>query len=147
MTTFDPITAALAMGKLAIERIWPDPTQRAEQLYKLEQLGQQGNLAELNAHVQMMTMQMEINKVEAQHGSLFVAGPRPFILWVGGFSLAWAGLIHPLLMWVWAFAGVAGDPPPMIESGALTVITSALLGVGGMRSFDKTKGAHSKGIS
>lgn len=147
MTTFDPISAALSLGKVAIERIWPDPEKRAEQLFKLEQLADAGDARAMNAHVQVMLGQIEINKREAEHGSLFVAGPRPFVLWVGGFSLAWAGLIHPMLVWAWAFADMTGTPPPMIEATALTTITGALLGVGGMRSFDKKGGTHSKGIT
>ena len=143
--SFDPLSAALELGKAAIEKIWPDPTKRAQELRLLEELHQKGNLAELNAHVQLMIAQIKVNEVSAAHPSLFVAGSRPFIIWVGGLSLAWAGLIHPLLMWVWAFSDMAGTPPPMIESAALGTILSGLLGVAGMRSFDKSKGTDTRG--
>ena len=143
--SFDPLSAAFDLGKTAIEKIWPDPTAAAAEMRKLEELHQKGDLASLNAHVQLMIAQIKVNEVSAAHPSLFVAGSRPFIIWVGGLSLAWAGLIHPLLMWVWAFAEMTGTPPPMIESAALGTILSGLLGVAGMRSFDKAKGTDTRG--
>ncbi|HBD12857.1 MAG TPA: hypothetical protein DCZ13_11960 [Porticoccaceae bacterium] len=90
--------------------------------------------------------QLDVNKAEAQSASLFVAGARPFVIWVGGFSLAYAGIIYPLLLWVWSFFQVPGSPPPMIESDSLEVIMLGLLGVGGMRSFDKLKGKDTRRI-
>lgn len=142
--SFDPLSAAFDLGKTAIEKIWPDPTKRAMEMRLLEELRQSGDIAQLNAHVQIILAQLDINKAEAQHPSLFVAGSRPFIIWAGGFSLAWTGIIHPLLTWVWAFSEMAGDPPPVIEAAALTAIVSGLLGVGGMRSYDKSKGTDTK---
>lgn len=152
MVSFDPFTAAIELGKTAIEKIWPDPTKQAEEMRKLEELKQSGDLAALNAHVQLMVAQIEVNKVAAEHPSLFVAGARPFIIWVGGFSLAYAGIIHPLLLWAWKAAqafypSIIGiDPPPYVESGTLGAIVSGLLGVGSMRSYDKSKGTQTNGV-
>ena len=138
--SFDPISAAFDLGKTAIEKIWPDANKRAEELRKLEELKQAGDLAQLNAHVQLLQGQININVEEAKHKSVFVAGWRPFIGWVGGFSLAYAGFVYPLLTWVWAATGAAGEPPPFVESGTLTAIVTGMLGIGGMRSYDKLKG-------
>ncbi len=135
--SFDPLSAAFDLGKAAIERIWPDANKRAEELRKLEELKQKGDLAELNAHVQLMLAQAEINKVEAAHPNIFVSGWRPFIGWVCGLSIAWSGVFHPLLMWAWAFFGLEGDTPPMIDSGAMMALVTSMLGVGAMRSHDK----------
>lgn len=138
--TFDPISALFDLGKTTIERIWPDANKRAEEIRKLEELRDKGDARELDAYVRITLAQIEVNLESAKHKSIFVAGPRPFIIWVGGFSLAWAGIIHPLLTWVWAFAEMLGDPPPLIESAALGSIVTGLLGVAGMRSYDKLKG-------
>jgi len=138
--SFDPLSAAFELGKSAIERIWPDPTEQARELTKLTELKKKGDLAQLNAHVQLMLAQIEVNLESAKNPSLFVSGARPFIIWVGGFSMAWSGLFHPLLVWVWAFAEMAGKAPPMIESAILGSVVTGLLGVAGMRSYDKTKG-------
>lgn len=98
----------------------------------------------------LMKGQMAVNAVEAEHKSIFVAGWRPFIGWVGGFSLAYAGLVYPLLSWLWgllqAFELIPSTVkmPPMIESGLLGTIVTGMLGIGGMRSFDKHKGTDTK---
>lgn len=146
--SFDPISAAFDLGKTAIERIWPDPMRQAEELRKLEELKQKGDLAALNAHVQLMLGQLEVNKAEAQHKSIFVAGWRPFIGWVGGFALAWQFVIYPMLMWLWNVAAAMGkipdgvEPPPILETGALFAMITGMLGIGTMRSFDKRNGVQ-----
>jgi len=138
--SFDPLSAALELGKSAIERIWPDPIDQAREHNKLIELHQKGDLVALNAHVQLMLAQIEVNRESSKNPSLFVSGARPFIIWVGGFSMAWSGLIHPLLVWVWAFTEMTEKAPPMIESAILGSVVTGLLGVAGMRSYDKTKG-------
>lgn len=148
----DSLDSVFDFGKAAIERIWPDPIKRAEELRKLEELHQKGDLAELNAHVQLMLAQLEVNKAEAKHKSIFVAGWRPFIGWVGGGSLAYAGLIYPLLSWVWSLLQVLEvipkdiEKPPLIEVGILGTIVTGMLGIGTMRSYDKTKGVQTDSI-
>ena len=142
----DPITSIFELGKTAIEKIWPDANKRAEEMRKLEEMRQSGDLARLELHVKLMLAQLEVNKAEAEHPKVFVAGWRPFIGWAGGFSLAWAGVVHPLLTWVWSFAEMAGTPPDLIESTALSAIVTGMLGVGGMRSFDKLKKTDTRAV-
>jgi hypothetical protein len=150
--SFDPLSAAFELGKSAVERIWPDPIRQAEEMRKLEELHQKGDVAQLNAHVQLMLAQLDVNKVEAQHKSIFVAGWRPFIGWVGGFALAWQFVIYPMLMWIWMIAAAMGkvpdgiDPPPILETGALFAMITGMLGIGTMRSFDKSKGTQTDSI-
>ena len=146
--SFDPITAVFDIGKTVIEKIWPDPVQQAQELRKLEELRQTGDLARLQAHVQIMTNQMEINKVEAQHKSLFVAGWRPFVGWVGGTALAYQFVLYPLMLWVWHIVefkygipkGVT--PPPVLDTSALYTVLMGMLGIGAMRSYDKKNGVE-----
>lgn len=142
----DPFTAALNVGNSIIERLWPDPAIQSKEKLKLAEMAQSGDLERLNAQVQLMIAQIKVNEEQAKSKSVFVAGARPFIIWVGGFSMAWSGLIHPLLTWVWAFMEMTGSPPPLIEAGALTAIVTGLLGVGGMRSFDKKQGTQTDKI-
>lgn len=145
---FDPISAAFDLGKTAIERIWPDPIRRAEELRKLEELRQRGNLAELNAHVQLMLGQLEVNKAEAKHKSVFVAGWRPYIGWVGGMAMAYQFVFYPLMLWVWKILEAKGtipagvEPPPVLDTGALFAMITGMLGIGGMRSYDKKQGTQ-----
>lgn len=144
--SFDPLSAIFDLGKSAIERIWPDPIRRAEEVRKLEELRQKGDAEQLNAHVQLMLAQIEVNKVAASHPSLFVSGARPAAIWAGVFALVWAGIIHPMLMWLWVFLQGVGvlplelSTPPLIETGALVTIVGSLLGVSGLRTYEKDKG-------
>jgi hypothetical protein len=90
--------------------------------------------------------QMEVNKTEAQNQNLFVAGWRPAVGWVGAAAMAYQFLAYPLLVWSWTWMQaeqiVPQDvkPPPMLDTEALWVILSGMLGIAGMRSFEKTRG-------
>ena len=83
--------------------------------------------------------QTDINLIEAQHRSLFVAGWRPFIGWVCGFGLAWQFIFQHIIAWAVAISGKAIILPSLPTEGLLP-LTLALLGVGGMRMFEKIKG-------
>jgi hypothetical protein len=85
--------------------------------------------------------QIELNKVEAGHRSLFVAGWRPFIGWVCGLALAWHFILFDLLSWgqkIWAPG--AAPPPALGGTEALISIVMSLLGLGAFRSFEKMRG-------
>jgi hypothetical protein len=90
--------------------------------------------------------QMEVNKVEAANQNLFVAGWRPAIGWVGAGAMAYQFLLYPILVWAWVWLQAEGyvpkevKPPPMLDTEALWVILSGMLGIAGMRSFERVKG-------
>ena len=94
-----------------------------------------------------MILQLQTNLVEAAHPSLFVAGPRPFVLWICGFGLMWQIIVHPLLLWVWAFMAMKGIPPPPLNIEVLNTLLYALLGVGTLRSVDKYNGVATKKVN
>lgn len=153
----DPLTAIFDLGKIAIEKIWPDPTQRAEELLKLETLKQNGQIAELNAVVQQMMGQLEINKAEATNPNLFVSGWRPSIGWVGSMALALAFIPKSIVltvMWTYqcwlAFHGQALDvflPPfPDLGTGDIIALLGSMLGVAGLRTYEKKLGVDTKTI-
>tara|TARA_R100001463_G_scaffold79447_1_gene133883 strand:+ start:255 stop:665 length:411 start_codon:yes stop_codon:yes gene_type:complete len=83
--------------------------------------------------------QLDVNKVEAGHRSIFVSGWRPAIGWVGGFSLMFEFILSPSIEWYAKFSGLE-ITAPNIETGSLLAIVTSMLGVAGMRSFEKTKG-------
>jgi len=78
-------------------------------------------------------MQAEITRQEAGHRSLFVAGWRPFIGWVCGLGLFFAFLVGPML----TFAGVAA---PIFPTEVMFNLVLALIGLGGLRTYEKLKG-------
>lgn len=84
---------------------------------------------------QLIELQSEINKVEAQHRTIFVAGWRPFIGWVCGVALAYNFVLRDLLIW---FLGQEQVPPALQMEHLMTVLIG-MLGLGGMRTFEKLK--------
>ena len=103
-------------------------------------------LQEKSIEADLVKGQLEIDKTEAQHASVFVAGWRPFIGWVGGIALAYQFILYPLMEWGWTFFQAHGwvpatlQPPPVLPAEQLWVILSGMLGIAGLRSFDKLKG-------
>jgi hypothetical protein len=121
----DPLTAGLDLAKTVVGTIWPDKSA-AEQ-------------AQLAAAVQLVQGQLEINKVEAGNPSLFVAGPRPFIMWVCGFAFAYKFILAPAA----AFTLTALGHPivlPVLDFTEMSTVLMGLLGLGGLRTVEKIKG-------
>ena len=83
--------------------------------------------------------QIEINKAEAAHKSMFVAGWRPFVGWTCGVALAWHFVGQPIAVFVITFAGVDAPPLPVFEMESLLTVLLGMLGLGGLRTFEKTK--------
>lgn len=82
----------------------------------------------------LVKVQSEINKMEAQHRSVFVAGWRPFIGWICGLALAYNFIIRDVIAWV-----SPGVMPPAIQMDQLITILLGMLGLGGLRTFEKIK--------
>ena len=83
--------------------------------------------------------QIEVNKEQAKHSSLFVSGARPAIMWVCGLGLFWSFFLAPFLNWLIIVTGSDVSLPAIQTEGLLT-LTLSLLGLGGYRSFEKFKG-------
>ena len=83
--------------------------------------------------------QLDVNAKEAGHRSIFVAGWRPFIGWIGGLALMFEFILSPCIEWYSKFAGL-NLTAPEIQTGPLLAIVTSMLGVAGMRSFEKAKG-------
>ena len=88
-------------------------------------------LAERHAN-ELAKGQLEVNKVEAAHKSLFVAGWRPSIGWCCSLGLLYHVLIAPI-------AGIWVEVPEIDPSLLMTTMTG-MLGLGAMRSYEKTRG-------
>ena len=84
--------------------------------------------------------QLEINKAEATHRSIFVAGWRPFVGWTCGVALAWHFVLAPFIIFGSAYAGVPLPELPQFDMSSLLTVLMGMLGLGGLRSFEKVKG-------
>ena len=96
-------------------------------------------MAEKQMHEQVMA-QLEVNKAEAQHRSIFVAGWRPFIGWTCGIALMAHFVLFPATDFVTAYMGYEIPPMPSFDMESLMTVLLGMLGLGGMRSFEKFKG-------
>tara|TARA_B110000285_G_C14661023_1_gene396076 strand:+ start:107 stop:505 length:399 start_codon:yes stop_codon:yes gene_type:complete len=85
--------------------------------------------------LQPSLLQAEINKVQASHKSTFVAGARPFLMWVCGLGFLFAFVINPILQWL---APELGSPELPLE--VMMELTLAMLGLAGLRTVEKLKG-------
>jgi Holin of 3TMs, for gene-transfer release len=124
----DPISAALDIGGKVIDRLWPDPAQRAAAQLELLKLQQSGELA-----------QIAVNVEEAKSASVFVAGWRPAIGWVAGAACAWNWIGLPVAKFALALLGHPLDLAPADLSEMMPVLMG-MLGLGAMRTAEKFKG-------
>jgi hypothetical protein len=102
-------------------------------------MAQRGELAALDADMRIALGQMEINKAEAQT-DMFRGGWRPATGWTCVFGLAYQFVIQPILPWAVSLFGVSVPPLPAIDNETLMVLLTGMLGLGGMRSWEKSKG-------
>lgn len=82
-----------------------------------------------------LLMQALANTTAAQHRSTFVAGARPFLLWVCGFGFLFAFVINPILQWLWPNVGT-----PELPLEVMMELTLAMLGLASLRTIEKIKG-------
>ena len=134
---FDPITAVLDIGGKLIDKLIPDPGAKAAAQLKLLELQQTGALAQLASDTDIAKGQLAIAAAEAGSKSVFVAGARPFILWVCGSALAYATMFEPLITWTATLLGYHGPVLPHVDTSLLYPTMGTILGVGTMRSYDK----------
>jgi hypothetical protein len=127
------LPAVLPLVKDVVGSFLPeDPKKRAEAERKIE--------AQLTEHLAKIDMaQLEVNKTEAAHRSIFVAGWRPFVGWACGVSLAWSYICQPILTFALVQAGY-GVELPALDMSQMMPVLMGMLGLGGLRSFEKYKG-------
>jgi hypothetical protein len=84
---------------------------------------------------EIIALQTKINEIEAGHRTVFVAGWRPFIGWVCGVALAYNFVIRDLFIWITKTT----DAPPALQMEHLMTVLLGMLGLGGLRTFEKIK--------
>lgn len=115
-------------GKI-IDSVHTSAEEKADAQRKLLDLMQRPDLA-----------QIAVNQEEAKHASIFVAGWRPFIGWVCGVSLAFNFMFYHFFVWGMGIWRPDLPPLPNPDTSELMTLVLSLLGLGAMRSFEKTKG-------
>ena len=123
----NPIFSAL-IGPITslLEKVIPDKDKREAMAHEI------ATMAETQAHSQIMA-QLQVNKQEAAHKSLFVAGWRPSVGWVCCSALAANYIVFPLL-------GAADVNIEALDLATMLTILLGMLGLGGMRTYEKRAG-------
>ena len=128
-------------GLAILDKLIPDPVARQAAKVRLLELEQAGQLAKLDATLKLAQGQLEVNKVEAASPDRFVSGWRPAVGWVCAGGFAYVTLLQPLLPWLAHLGGAEHDPLPNIPTDVLLTLLLGMLGLGGLRTAEKIKGA------
>ena len=115
------LTALIGPVSAILDKVIPDKDLREKLSHEIATMADR-----------QMSAQIEVNKVEAAHKSLFVAGWRPAIGWICGLALLYSTIISPILG-IWFTV-------PDVDTSLLTTVLMGMLGLGAMRTFEKTKG-------
>ena len=122
----EPVTGLL-------DKVIEDKDQKAKLAHEI------ATMADNHAH-QLALAQIEVNKAEAASNSTFKGGWRPFVGWVCGTAFAYHFVIQPLAIFVLAYYGLEVPDLPEFDMGQLMTVLMGMLGLGGLRSFEKYKG-------
>ena len=114
-----------------LDRFFPNKEEKEKATREIE--------AKLTDHLASIDLaQLEINKAEASHKSMFVAGWRPFVGWSCGLALFYTYLVQPIAIFVMGQTGNLVHLPTLDLSTMMPVLLG-MLGLGGLRSWEKYK--------
>jgi len=134
------------IGKV-LDRILPDTEAANEAKAELSKMALQGELDAVQREFELQLAQIRINEKSAESGDIFVSGGRPFFIWCCGAAFAYSYLVRDFILLLAYLGGVSFDPALLPEPNLSEMMPVALglLGLGGLRTYEKTKGvARSK---
>ena len=92
-------------------------------------------------HAQQLALaQIEVNAAEAASGSLFKGGWRPCIGWICGIAFGYHFVLQPVIIFIVAMIGMDIPELPSFDMNTLLTVLGGMLGIGGLRSYEKSKG-------
>ena len=116
-----------------LDKFIEDKDQKAKLAHEL------ATMADKMAHEQQLA-QIAVNKEEAASGSIFKGGWRPFIGWVCGIAFFYHFICQPVIIFIVAIIGLQMPSLPEFEMGTLLTVLGGMLGIGGLRTYEKQKG-------
>jgi len=143
----------MSLGIAGIGAIFEGVGKVADDLITSDEERLKAGLDEKQIEAALVQGQLEVNKAEASNPSMFVAGWRPFIGWVGGFAMAYQFILYPFLVWIWSLLQAKGvvpqhlTPPPPLDADILWTVVTGMLGIAGMRSFDKMQQTDTRAVA
>lgn len=125
-----------------VDKLFTSDEERLEKQNEILKTNREYDLQENKLIAEQNIAQTEVNKVEAGSSSLFVAGWRPAIGWVGAIALFYQFIAYPLLLWL----PLDKAPPTPMDYTMLYTLITGMLGIAGLRSYDKAKGTDTKNM-
>ena len=119
--------SVIGIADKVLGKFIPDKTLRDQLHHELNMAFHEANLA-----------QLEVNKQEAASQSMFVAGWRPSVGWICSISMGYHFILQPLLIFILRATGNDIELPDF-DFSQLSTILMALLGMSGLRTYEKTK--------
>jgi hypothetical protein len=129
----------IGAGLKLLDKVIPDPTEKAKAQAELMRMQHDEIMAVMGLEGEIAKSQIEVNREEAKAASLFVSGWRPSVGWVCSAAFALHFLVFPLVVFGAAVAGYTIQAPTFNMDSLMTVLMG-LLGLGGLRTFEKMKG-------
>ncbi len=133
----------LEFGGKILDKVLPDPAQRDEALFRMAELQEKGELAEIEADLETMKTLAEVDKkqldvaaIDAKSDRAFQWAARPAALWMCVLGLFYEFLIQPIGTWLMKNQ-YGWEALPPINTEALLLLASGLLGLGTLRTVDK----------
>jgi len=116
-----------------VDRLTPDVNLRKEAKIEIEK-------ALIDTANTALLAQIEVNKQEAQHPSVFVAGWRPATGWICAAAFGYNFIVHPMLGYILPLFTEVSQMPPAIDVGPMLTVLLGMLGLGGLRTYEKSQG-------
>ena len=127
------LTTLIEPATKLLDKVIEDKDQKAKLAHEL------ATMADKLAHEQRLA-QMAINKEEAASGSIFKGGWRPCIGWICGIAFGYHFVLQPVIIFVVALIGIEIPDLPKFEMNTLLTVLGGMLGIGGLRTYEKQKG-------
>jgi hypothetical protein len=124
--------AIVEIGARLLDKIIPDKAAREKAQAELLKAAQDQDF-------QLALGQIEVNKAEASHSSIFVAGWRPGLGWICVAGLAYNFIVYPMMTWLVVVSGSQFTPPPLMSDNLMELVLG-MLGLGALRTAEKWKG-------
>lgn len=116
-----------------LDKFVEDADQKAKLAHEIATMSQR--------HAQELALaQIGVNAAEAASGSLFKGGWRPFIGWTCGLAFFYHFVGQPLAIFILTVSGMEIPALPEFEMGTLLTVLGGMLGIGGLRTYEKQKG-------
>ncbi len=116
-----------------LDKFIPDADQKAKLAHEI------ATMSEKHAQEALLA-QLEINKAEAASGSIFKGGWRPAVGWTCAIAFLYHFILKDLIIFGCAIAGVVLPDLPEFDMGTLLTVLGGMLGIGGLRTYEKQKG-------